>query len=119
MEKALVEAGIAKGEYQAIKIRLRELGYHALLVKGPHTEIKFRCKERHEWHATPMQAINDGCPQCELIRHIKEDPPPVISFAEFEKAVSKQQKFLKAVLKKTKQRLVHSKSRAPSGRYGV
>ena len=95
MDKSVIDAGIARGDYQSIKIRLRELGYSALLVKGPHTRITFQCKERHQFQATPMEAINDGCPHCELVRHIQEDPAPVISFEDFKKGVDAQQKFLK------------------------
>ena len=119
MDKAIIDAGIAKGDYQSIKLRLRELGFNALVVKGAHTPINFRCKHRHQWTATPMEAINDGCPDCELIRHINEDPAPVVSWDEWKKGVDKQQVFLKQVLKTTKRRLINAKSRAPSGKYGI
>ena len=119
MEKELVEAGIARGDYRAIKLKLRELGFHSLLVKGAHTPVRFKCRSRHEWTATPMEAIADGCPDCELIRSINEDPAPVYSFADFQKAVNRQHKFLKEVAKRTKRRLINAQSRAPVGKYGI
>jgi hypothetical protein len=54
-----------------------------------------------------------------MIRHIKEDPAPVVSWDDWKKGVDKQQKFLKEVLKTTKRRLISSKSRAVSGKYGI
>ena len=119
MDKSLIEAGIAKGDYQSIKLRLRELGFNALVIKGAHTPINFRCRHRHQWTATPMEAINEGCPTCNLVDHIANDPAPVVSWDEWKKGVDKQHKFLKDVLKTTKRRLINAKSRAVSGKYGI
>ena len=119
MSKELIEAGIAKGDYHSIKLRLRELGFNALVVKGAHSAINFRCKRGHQFRATPMSAIKDGCPDCNLIEYRDNAPAPVISFAEFEKSVERQQRFLKKVLATTKRKLVTARGRPPSGRYGI
>ena len=116
MEQALIEAGVEQRDEQAIKLKLRQLKYHTLLVKGPHTSVRFRCEHGHDFWATPVEAINDGCPECALLDSIKNDPAPVYSFAEFEKAVNKQQDFLKKVLQKARSKL---RSRKGGPRYSI
>ena len=105
MDQSLIEAGVEKGDYRSVQLKLRQLGFHCLLLKEPHTRIQFSCPKRHEFHATPMQAINDGCPTCNLIDHVDNGPTETVSEADFKVAVAKQHKFLRDSLEQAKRKL--------------
>ena len=105
MDEALIEAGIERGDSQAIKHRLKEMGFKPkLLLKGPHERIQFECKAgggwgincQHVWWATPMEAIADGCPHCAFEDHIANGPPETVSVADMVKAIKEQKDYLVA-----------------------
>ena len=105
MDQSLIEAGVAKGDYLSVKQKLRQLGMRCQILKEPHVRIQFECKMRHQFHATPMQAINDGCPTCNLIDLVDNGPTETVSEADFKAAVAKQHKFLRDSLEQAKRKL--------------
>ena len=122
MDEVLIEAGIERGDKAAIKLRLRELGYKAsILLKGPNDRVKFECKvggwgvnAQHTWTATPLEAIEDGCPHCALADHIANEPPESISEAVMIKAIKEQKDALVAGIEKSRRKL-----RRSSNNFGV
>lgn len=96
-QEILDKAALERGDILAIKKALRARGLNTLLVKGLDTPVRFQCKRARWWHeftASPREAIESGCPHCELERHIAEDPPERITEAALVKGIKAQEKFL-------------------------
>lgn len=101
-DERLIDAGIALGNSDAVRIRLAELGFKpVLLLKGPHDVIEMRCDKggrgmacTHVFHATPAEAIRDGCPHC-AIENMCRDEIEEVDEAEIVKAIKKQHAAIK------------------------
>ena len=121
----LQDVAIDLGDTLAVRQKLAEMGIRpALLMKSLNTKIKWQCLHggrgiscTHEFEATPLEALENGCEHCELERHIKEDEPEVVPEAVLLAAVKKQHA---AMTKSNKLALKRSRRRgATVGKYAV
>jgi hypothetical protein len=123
MDKALIDAGIELGNTQAIKIRLRELGYSArLLLKGPHDPIDFCCVKggkgiscTHVWKTTPILALTEGCPHCATEQYCQNSDEPLEVTQEVLAAAIKAQH---AKMKKSNDTALRRRSKSANN-YGL
>lgn len=88
------------GDTLAVKKKLAEMGIRpALLMKGLHHSVEWQCIHggrgigcTHVFEATPLEALEKGCPHCALEHHIANDPPEQVPEAVLLRAVKKQHK---------------------------
>lgn len=114
------QAALARHDYRALKLEMKRRGFSALLVREPHTPIKITCRAKpksnngygHEFTASPVQALNEGCPTCNLLDEIANDPKPVVSFKDWEAGVNKQRKQINAMLEAARRKLRHRRPSA-------
>ena len=113
--EAFHQAALARHDSRALKLEMKRRGFSALLVKEPHTPIRITCRARpesshgfgHQFTASPVQALNEGCPTCNLLNEIANDPKPVVSFKDWEAGVNKQRKQINATLDAARKKLRH------------